>query len=247
MKRVSLGIVAGAHSKSSYSKSQLIALLSITFFQLFFLVLKKPFIKKRVQLVEIISVATEVGIFASCIVILKKEFSFGEDSQIGIFMILLFLVGFLAQMINEWIALCRYIKMLSPSENSFVSGLKTASLGFVLVFIPQKYFGNLDSRFPVDRSEDGDTGFSADQRRTSGSRNSANTEKPWMKQLRELAKASFSKEGSSAPNDPSSSNTRWSGLWGGKRSGSSSVTSSGDFKSKPKSLYGDLEAIFASK
>ncbi|XP_034673186.1 uncharacterized protein LOC117904606 isoform X2 [Vitis riparia] len=59
MKRVTLGIVAGAYSEQWYSKAPIIFLLCITSFQLFFLVLKKPFIKKKVQLVEIISVSTE--------------------------------------------------------------------------------------------------------------------------------------------------------------------------------------------
>ncbi|KAL9264540.1 hypothetical protein AKJ16_DCAP15309 [Drosera capensis] len=52
----------------------------------------------------------------------------------------------------------------------------------------------------------------------------------------------FAKERST---DPSTSNvSRWSGIWGGKRRGSSSMTPSSDFKSKPRELYKDPEAIF---
>lgn len=101
LKRVSLGIVAGAHLDDWSSKLPTIVLLSITCFQLPFLVLKKPFIKKKVQLVGIISVACEVGIFTLCLVLLEKEFSVREETKIGIFMIILFLVGYFALMINE--------------------------------------------------------------------------------------------------------------------------------------------------
>uniref|UniRef100_A0A5B7CA54 Bacterial Ig-like domain-containing protein n=1 Tax=Davidia involucrata TaxID=16924 RepID=A0A5B7CA54_DAVIN len=250
VKRVSLGIVAGAYSENWSSKTPTITLLCITSFQLFFLVLKKPFIKKKVQLVEIISVSSEVGIFATCLVLLEKEFSAGDETKIGIFMLALFLVAFLAQMVNEWYALYRQTKQLDPSDESFLLGLKTASIGFLLFFVPQKLIGNLDSWFPPKQPGDGETGetpSSGDRYRSSGSRNSGVADKPWLKQLRELAKASFSKERSGSRMDPSTSETRWSGVWGGKRSGSSSVTSSGDFKSKPSGLYKDLEAIFASK
>lgn len=207
MKSVSLAIITGARSESSNSNSPGIT-LSITSFQLFFLVLTKPFIQRRRHLFEIISVASEVGVFAFCVVISKKKFSSGEeDTKNGIFMNLLSLVGILPKMINQWIALYSHTKKLDPSRNSFLSGLKTASLGFVLVFIPKKCFENLGSRFPVDQSGDGETGLSADRRRSSGSRNSGNTGKPRMKPLRELTKASSSEEESSAPNDPSGTHT----------------------------------------
>jgi hypothetical protein len=63
MRRVSLGIMAGAYRENYWSsnKTPTITLLCITSFQLFFLVLKKPFIKIKVQLVEIIAVSTEAG------------------------------------------------------------------------------------------------------------------------------------------------------------------------------------------
>ncbi|XP_059644189.1 uncharacterized protein LOC132285964 isoform X2 [Cornus florida] len=248
VKRVCLGIMAGAYSETWSSKAPTITLLCITSFQLFFLVLKKPFIKKKVQLVEIISVSSEVGIFATCLVLLKKEFSSGDETKIGICMIALFIVAFLAQMINEWFALYRQIKQLDPAENSFLFGLKTASIGFLLFFIPQKLIKNLDSMFPQKQRGDHETEItcSDDRHRSPGSRSSGTTDKPWLKQLRELAKASFSREGSGVATDPSTSRP-WSSFWSGKRSGSSSQTSSADFKSKPRALDKDLEAIFASK
>ena len=250
MRRVSLGTMAGAYKEKWSSKTPTIILLCITSFQLFFLVLKKPFIKKKVQLVEIISVTSEVGLFAICFVLLEKEFSARVETIVGVFMLILFLVGYLPQMMNEWCALYRQTKQLDSAEKSFLTGLKIASIGLVLLFIPHKF---LESRFPVNGHHgDGETNVtnsSAERNRNSGSRNSGTTvpEKSWLKQLRELAKASFSKDESGAPSDPSTSRAKWSGFWGTKGSGSPTLNASSDFKSNPSGLYKDLEAIFASK
>lgn len=246
LKRVSVGIMAGVYMDRWTSKIPSITLLCITSFQLFFLVLKKPFIKKKVQLVEIISVSSEVGLFATCLVLLEKEFSDSDRTKVGIFMIILFLVGYGAQMINEWYALYKQTLLLDPAENSFLTGLQLASIGCLLLFIPRKWINTLESKFQTSQQVEGATRDSSSSgNRRSGSSGTTPTDKPWLKQLRELAKSSFSKEGSSGfANDPSSSNTRtrWSGFWSNKRSGSSSQKSSGDSK-----LYKDLEAIFASK
>lgn len=245
IRRVCLGIMAGAYSKSWSSKTPTVTLLCITSFQLFFMILKKPFIKKKVQLVEIISVSSELGIFALFLVLLDKGLSTDHQTKIGIVMVSLFLFAFLAQMMNEWYALYRQIKQLDTHKESFFMGLKLALVGFLLLFIPQNLIKNLESSFPSKHVMDGDSGgipSYLDRIRSSGK-----SEKPWLKQLRELAKASFSKEESGRPSDPSTSRARWSGLWSGKRSGSSSVTSSMDSKSRPKGLYKDLEAIFGTK
>ncbi|KAK6148358.1 hypothetical protein DH2020_019270 [Rehmannia glutinosa] len=245
-KRVALGIVAGAYSGNWSSRTPTITLLSITSFQLFFMVLKKPFIKKKVQLVEIICVSCEVAIFAFCAVLSDREFSTGDERKIGIAMLSVFLLAFLVQMMNEWFALYRQIKLLDPITNSFLHGLKTALIGFVLFSCPHGLIKNLKSRFPINNPGETDTN-SGDRNRSSGSRSSG--EKPWMRQIRELARSSFSKEGSKATqSDPSTSKSRWSGFWKSKRSGSSSASTSTDFKSKPRGLlYKELEDIFASK
>ncbi|CAL5361987.1 unnamed protein product [Camellia sinensis] len=220
MKRVCLGIIAGgAYSENWSSKTPIIILLCIASFQLFFIVLKKPFIKKKVQLVEIISVCSELGIFATCFLLLEMEFSAGDEVKIGIFMLSLFLVAFLTQIINEWYALYRQTKRLDPAEDSSVLGLKTASLGFFLFFIPQKLIKKLQSWFLLDQPVDCE---SVDTRRSSGSRRgSGMTDKSWLKQLRELSKSSFHKDGNRASSDPSSSHTRWSGIWSSNKSGNS--------------------------
>ncbi|KAM3381109.1 putative protein isoform X1 [Capsicum galapagoense] len=247
VKRVCLGIVAGTYLKNWSSKSPIVLLLSITSFQLFFMVLKKPFIKKKVQLVEIISVACETGIFAACIVLIGRD-SDTNETQIGIIMLVLFFIAFSAQMVNEWYALYRQTKRLGADDKSFCSGLKAASIGFLLFFIPQRFLRKLESGSALlDRvlKETGDVTSSADRTRSSGSRSSG-TDKPWQR-FRELAKSSFSKDSNATPSDPSTSRVGWSGFWNPKRSGSSSKDSSADFKSKPRGLYKDLEAIFASK
>ena len=122
-------------------------------------------------------------------------------------------------------------------------GVKTASIGLVLLFLPNKLIKNLDSKFPLKQRGEGETGDTP----SSGDPQRSSTEKPRLKQLRELAKASFSKEEIGVSEDPSSSQTNWSGFWTGKRSGSSTMSLSSDSKTKPKGLYKDLEAIFASK
>lgn len=247
VKRVALGIVTGIYLGSWSSKFPSLFLLCITSFQLFFLILKKPFIKKRVQFVEIIFVSSEVGIFATCHVLLENEFSTAIQRRIGIFMLLLFMLAFSAQMVNEWYALYKQTLSLQPGGNSFFLGLKAALIGFLLIFVPEKLLKDWNE-VVLSNNGDGETGeavSSSDQNRSSGSRSSGTTEKPWLKQLREMAKASFSKDDGS-PSDPSSSQNR-SRFWSGKRSGSSSMTSSADFKSRSRGLYGDLEAIFSSK
>ncbi|KAL7098476.1 hypothetical protein ACP275_09G019800 [Erythranthe tilingii] len=245
VKRVILGIFCGAYSETWSSKKPTIALLLVTSFQLFFIVLKKPFIKRKVQLVEIISVSCELVVFALCLVLLDRDFSPENERNIGVTMVFLFVLSFVAQMVNEYYAIFRQIKELDPIKNSFLIGLETALIGFVLFICPHCLIKNLKNRFPINNS--GETGSSVRNRSSaSGSRSSG--EKPWLRHIRELARSSFSKEGSKpTSSDPSTSKTRWSGFWKSKRSGSSSASTSMDFKSKPRGLHKELEDIFASK
>lgn len=243
VKRVALGVMAGAYSKKWSYRTPTITLLCITSFQLFFMVLKKPFIKKKVQLVEIISVASEVALFTFCIVLLEKDFSIEDERQIGISLVSIFMFSFLVEMVNEWYALYRQTKLLDSTNSSFLHGLRIASLGFLSLFCPQNFIKN--SRLELNNPrETVDTTSSTDRNLNTGSGSSG--DKPWVRHIRELAKASFSKEGSKDnPNDPSTSKNKWSGFW--KKSGSSSASTSADFKAKPKGLYSELEAIFSSK
>ncbi|ONK69727.1 uncharacterized protein A4U43_C05F26090 [Asparagus officinalis] len=248
--RISLG--PGIHSTGyqQTSRTSTLIILSISAFQLFFLVLKKPFIKKRVQFVEIVTVVSELFVFAASLVILEHDFSESGEKTLGFVMLGAFIISFVTQLINEWYSLYSQVVRLSPSDAKFITGLKTAVIGILFFVLPSRVVSELSRELYEGKSPG--TGTSTG-------------EKPWMRQLRELAKESFSKEEewTVGVKDPSSSksgfwsrmdpSTSKSGFWSGNRSGSSSVTSSSDFKSKgdlktkSKGLYKDLEAIFSSK
>jgi hypothetical protein len=83
------------------SRAPTILVLSITAFQLFFVELKKPFIKKKVQLVEIIAIASEVCIFAFCLVLLERDFTESREHIIGIAMLAVIIFMFATQIMNE--------------------------------------------------------------------------------------------------------------------------------------------------
>ncbi|KAK6123517.1 hypothetical protein DH2020_042738 [Rehmannia glutinosa] len=63
------------------------------------------------------------------------------------------------------------IKLLDPITNSFLHGLKTALIGFVLFSCPHGLIKNLKSRFPINNPGETDTN-SGDRNRSSGSRSS---------------------------------------------------------------------------
>lgn len=247
VKRSSLGILAGLYSTTHQtSKTPALIMLTITAFQLFFLVLKKPFIKKRVQFVEIISVASELFIFAATFNLVDKEASEKDEKQLGFAMLAMFSAAFLGQIINEWYSLYLQVIRLSPGDHSFTSGLKTATIGILLFVLPSRLVEELGKELGGDCGES----MSLDA-----------GDKPWAKQLRKLAKDSFNREeerGTSVKDPSTSKSGFWSakdpsssksGFGGGKRSGSSSMASS-DYKAKgemkEKSLYKDFEAIFSS-
>ncbi|KAJ9568278.1 hypothetical protein OSB04_004244 [Centaurea solstitialis] len=194
IKRVTLGILVGTFSRSGNTETPTKTLLCVTSFQLFFMVLKKPFIKKKVQLVEIISVSSQLAIFAICLVLLRKNLDTRDQTKIGIAMICLFLFPFVVQILTEWNALISQIKQLDPDNKSLCFGLKIASWGILLLFVPIKLMKNVESRLPLKGRRSEDTTASS----VSGSRfrSSDGPERPWMKQLRDLAKASFSRDGS---------------------------------------------------
>ncbi|VAH74759.1 unnamed protein product [Triticum turgidum subsp. durum] len=252
VKRVALGIVAGAHASSGRSsRAHAVVVLAVASFQLFFMLLKKPFIKKRVQLVEIVAVASEVFIFAACLVLIDRNSGDGrgeleeveESGGVGIAMLGVFSLAFAAQVCNEWNALYRQVQFLSPDRSSFLEGAKAASVGLLLLVLPSSVLGDpLAGQQQQEPSPDG--GGSTGQTVPGEAQRSSN-ERSWLGQLREMAKASFSRDGE----DPSSSTA-----FKGKRSGSSSVASQsadskakGEWRPKSKALYKDLEAIFSNR
>ena len=144
VRRVLLGAMGGAYKNTWSSTIPVIILLCITSLQLFFLVLEKPFIKRRVQLVEIISVASEVCLFALFLVLVDKELSSKQETIVGVSMLVLFLMGFLPQIVNELYALRRQIKHLDTNEKRFRTGLRIASIGILLFFILQNSLEELE-------------------------------------------------------------------------------------------------------
>ncbi|KAM0922078.1 hypothetical protein ACQ4PT_006412 [Festuca glaucescens] len=247
VKRVALGIVAGAHASSGRSsRAHAVVVLALASFQLFFMLLKKPFIKKRVQLVEIVAVASEVFVFAACLVLIDRNSGELEDVEesgaVGIAMLGVFSLAFVAQVCNEWNALYRQVQYLSADRSSFLEGAKAASVGLLLLVLPSSALGDrlqttTDQSTP-DSGSGGGQGVQGEALRSSN-------ERSWLGQLREMAKASFSRDGE----DPSTSSA-----YKGKRSRSSSVTSQsadakakGEWRPKSKALYKDLEAIFSNR
>ncbi|URE16713.1 transposon protein [Musa troglodytarum] len=252
VKRVSLGVLAGAYSSNRPSRTPTLIILSITCFQLLFLVLKKPFIKRKVQFVEIISVAGEVGLLGACLAALEKDFFGANERRLGLFMLAMFIIMFTAQLANEWYALYQQVIRLSRTRDSFSSGLKRALGGILLIVLPTTMLLTEMVEQSSSSHGEGDSGtiVSPISQVQGGS---GTNERSWLRQLRELVKASFGREDAGAPNDPSSSTYQRSEFQNAKRSGSSSVASSSGFKSKgnlkakSRGLYKNLESMFLSK
>ncbi|KAF3784447.1 hypothetical protein EJ110_NYTH30086 [Nymphaea thermarum] len=207
IRRISFGIIAGAYSSHTACKFPVFFIFCITIFQLLFMVLKKPFIQKMVQFVEVVTVTTEAGVFAACIILLDRNSTVANDRLLGTFMIVMFATGFISQMINEWHALRKQVLLLSVDGRSFSNGLKAVYTGWMLILIPWKLLAKWDSTlFTSHRNGENESAGSCHQMkipeiavsggtpvRESGSPSSL--EQPWMKQLREMARASFSREG----------------------------------------------------
>ncbi|KAL4634075.1 hypothetical protein ACB092_04G171100 [Castanea dentata] len=146
LRRVVLGTMTGVYKDHWPSQIPTIILLLITSFQLLFLVLNKPFINKGVQLVETVSVSSEVFVFAICLVLLESPSAAHDVTIVGVFMLIIFLLGFLPQIMHQWYALQRQIKQLDSNKRKrFLTGLKIVSIGLALLFISQEF---LDSEFP---------------------------------------------------------------------------------------------------
>ena len=69
-------------------------------------------------------------------------------------MLIIFLLGFLPQIMNQWYALQRQIKKLDSKKKCFLTGLKIVSIGLALLFISLDF---LESEF-LGIFGDGDQG-----------------------------------------------------------------------------------------
>ena len=188
-----LGTMTSVYKDHWPSEIPIIILLCITSFQLLLLILNKPFINKAVQLVKIISVSSEVCVFAICLVLLESPSIAQDETIVGVFMLIIFLLGYLPQIMNQWYALQRQIKQLDSKKKCFLTGLKIVSIGLALLFISPDFleseflgiFGDGDQGPEEDnvniddqgREETNDTGDQAKEetnRRNSGSGNRRN-------------------------------------------------------------------------
>ncbi|KAJ6298783.1 hypothetical protein OIU76_019859 [Salix suchowensis] len=144
VRRVGLGILSGAY-RSPESSQSLLA-LAITLTQLIYLLTLKPFIRRRVHLVESISLLCEAGIFGFSIA--TKRSNPMEVSILGYIMLALLFLTFIVHIVNEWYALVKCLLRLSqPRRNSFRFGLKLAAKGLVLPFLPRKHWSRVIPNF----------------------------------------------------------------------------------------------------
>ncbi|KAL6135917.1 hypothetical protein ACLB2K_068142 [Fragaria x ananassa] len=134
-RRVCLGIICGAYS--SRKSNQSIFALTITLVQYIYLFTVKPYISRGVHVVESISLLCEVGVFALYISINGSNPMKARNA--GFLLLSLLFLTFVAQIINEWYALMKFILRFSqPQKNSFKLGLKFAAKGLILPFLPKK-------------------------------------------------------------------------------------------------------------
>lgn len=201
VKRVSIGIVVGYiisntnTNSGNYDSHLKLMLVCITSFQLLFVVINKPFIRKTVQFVEIVSLMSEVGILATCFVI-SNDMTESSKTRIGYFMLGLFVVGYSASLLNEWYALYIHILRLSPDGNSVCLGLRTGFAGVLFVFLPVRWLPG----FINDKASSGGSIMSSRNGDDGGG-----NERSWVRQLREIAKDSFGRDDNQIRKDPSSS------------------------------------------
>ncbi|KAK6920684.1 Glutaredoxin [Dillenia turbinata] len=121
--KVTQGILNGVFPDDPSTKAPAIILLSLSSLQLFFLVLTKPFIFRRLQFVETVAVTTEVVMFASTVFSKQEPYDHGKKA-VGITLLVLFLVSYLVQTINLWHGMYEQIKRLDNRRGSFVLGFR---------------------------------------------------------------------------------------------------------------------------
>ncbi|KAI5604519.1 hypothetical protein BDE02_01G293500 [Populus trichocarpa] len=153
VRRIGLGILSGAY-RSPESSQSLLA-LAITLIQFIYLLTLKPYIRRRVHLVESISLLCEAGIFGFSIATERSNHM--EESILGYTMLALLFLTFIVHIVNEWYALVKCLLRLSqPRRNSFKFGLKLAAKGLVLPFLPRKHWSKVIPNFSQPK-----TGLSA--------------------------------------------------------------------------------------
>ncbi|XP_027352994.1 uncharacterized protein LOC113863563 [Abrus precatorius] len=144
LRRVGLGIISVAYPSEKLSKS-LFALI-ITSIQFIYLFTTKPYISRGVQVVESISLLSEVGMFG--ILILHSGSNSVEAKTWDLVMLFLLLFTFIVQLINQWYAMVySLLKLSQPQNYSLRHGIKFAAKGLILPFLPSKHWSSVISTF----------------------------------------------------------------------------------------------------
>ncbi|XP_031252644.1 uncharacterized protein LOC116110572 [Pistacia vera] len=140
LRRISMGVICGAYPSNKLS--QTLFALTITLIQFMCLFTLKPYIRRGVQVVECISLLCEVGVFGLSVRLNGSNPT--EAKTLGLLMLGLLFLTFVAQLINEWYAIIKSIlRLAQPQKNSFRLGLKFAVKGLVLPFLPRKYWSRV--------------------------------------------------------------------------------------------------------
>eukprot|EP00249_Psilotum_nudum_P010726 c22723_g1_i1 orf=973-2448(+) len=142
-RRVMIGVVLGVYPSSDSSWSQLAIVFSFTVFQLLYLVVFKPYIRRGLQTVESVSLFCEAGVSAACLYLISRDRATHDHRGLGFFMISLMVISFVAQLVNEWYALMKQLTSLSPSGNSFAMGTKMMVFGLLILLFPERTWSML--------------------------------------------------------------------------------------------------------
>lgn len=145
-RRIALGLIFGAFRVTDESWTQVSLVLAFTAVQFLYLVIAKPFQRRFVQFVETVSLLCEIGIFIAAMVILAQHRPYDGHFGIGVFMLALIVLSFVAQIANEWFALIRQLLALSNTEEiSPKKGLKAFATGLVLPLLPRSRWPQFDT------------------------------------------------------------------------------------------------------
>ncbi|KAG0614713.1 hypothetical protein M758_6G198100 [Ceratodon purpureus] len=137
-RRIALGLIFGAFRVTDESWTQVSLAIAVTAVQLLYLVIAKPFQRRFVQFVETVSLLCEIGIFVAAMVILAQNRPYDGHFGIGVVMLALLVLSFVAQIANEWFALIRQLLALSNTEEiSPKEGLKAFAIGLFLPLLPR--------------------------------------------------------------------------------------------------------------
>ncbi|MED6172218.1 hypothetical protein PIB30_048006 [Stylosanthes scabra] len=144
LRRVGMGIVSVAYPPEKTSKSLFALVITLVQFTCLFTI--KPYISRSVHVVESVSLLCEAGVFG--IFIIQSGSKTTEARTLELIMIVLLLLTFIAQLINQWYAMVNtLLKLSKPQNNSLRHGLKLAAKGLILPFLPKKHWSSVVSTF----------------------------------------------------------------------------------------------------